>query len=161
MSFNPYSTRPVGSKQFEEHIQDIYVSKYYDQIPESDKDIIKQALHGQIMWRNDPNYTLEAPWENLIIAVTVQAVIDYVDMYAKWKKAISEEKLGFEVLYHSRMLQLENEFFRQYEMTERAFDKLLTMLSNDEYSPAKHSAGYIARKIYKNYFAYKEKERKK
>ena len=162
MAFNPYETRPVGSEQYEQHIQDVYVSSYYyNQIPGSDENLENLAGYGEKIWKQDPDPVIEAPWENLIIAVTVQAAIDYANIYAKWKKAIADDRWDNEVLCHSRMLRIENEYFRRYDITEHAFDILLKMLENGEYKVGKHSATYIAQKIYKNYFAFKENERKK
>ena len=149
MSFNPYEVRPIGSDKFEEHLQDIYVSEYYrNQLPADDEDPLKLAAYGTKIWRSEPAYD---PWIELIFAVTAQAVVDYIEAYKHWKRAQEKDDIGAEVMWHSRMLQMENEYFRSYEITEILFDKLLKML---ETQYAKTGADRIMERIIHNYFTW-------
>lgn len=149
MSFNPYEVRPIGSDKFEEHLQDICVSEYYrNRLPADDEDPLKLAAYGTKIWRSEPAYD---PWIELMFAVTAQAVVDYIEAYKHWKKAQEKDDMGAEVMWHSRMLQMENEYFRSYEITEILFDKLLKML---ETQYAKTGADRIMERIRHNYFTW-------
>ena len=126
MAFNPYEVRPIGSSKFEEHLKDIYVSKYYqNMLPVEESDVQKLAPYGQKMWHSEQEHD---PLEDLIFAVTAQAVVDYINYYAAWRNAQQEENREWENLYHSVMLRIENEYFRQNAYVEPVFDKLLDML---------------------------------
>lgn len=152
--FNPYSIRPIGSKKFEDHVLDIMTSQYYYNEPynKCDEDLIKLASSGSNIWKSSPSYD---PFEQLAIAVTVQAVIDYIHNYKKWKEAVYNCDYKLETLYHSYMLDSENNFFRCYSATELVFDKLLKELQSDEpNSLCKHRASYCIDKIMSNYSRY-------
>ena len=99
MKFNPYKVQAIGTDIYEQHIQDVYVSNhYYRQLPE-DADLenpIKLAPYGEKIWKSDKE--ISDPWINLMIAVTVQAVIDYINAYKKMKHWEEEaEKIGKDI----------------------------------------------------------------
>ena len=146
--FNPYSTRPIGSPQYEDHLLDVMTSKHYlYQIP-CDDDLEKLANYGEKIWKSEQEID---PMEKLAMAVTIQAVVDYINYYKKWRHAIHEHNSRFEVYYHSYMLDLENNFFRKYEITESAFDKLLKLLEEERYQKTWHSASYVIDQVLNNY----------
>lgn len=156
--FNPYTTRPIGSKKYEEHLLDVMTSAYFQNKINDDDDLLKLAEYGQRLWFNEIE---EDPYETLAIAVTVQAVIDYIQYYTNWKKAQSKYDEGQEVLWHSRMIQIENEFFRQYDITETAFEQLLKILFCKDYESLKKDSKIMMRRIAGNYIHYKhDKEAK-
>lgn len=119
--FNPYSVRPIGSEQYNNHLLDVFTKKYYDQ-PDYSEDPGKLAAYGTKIWKSSKSYD---PYEKLIIAVLIQAIYDYLDAYQKRKKAEENFNNGDYVLYNSYCLRLENEYFRINEFTEQIFDKLL------------------------------------
>lgn len=125
MAFNPYSIRPIGQPKFEDHMLDVYTSAYYHrQVPYQD-DLQKEAAYGEPLWKSEQEVS---PDEALIIAVTGQAVLDYIDCWEKREIAKQCDDHGQEVLFNSRCLDLENDFFRRYEVTEDLFDELLYQL---------------------------------
>lgn len=132
MSFNPYSVRPIGSEQFEEHLQDCYVSAFYHyQLPVSHEDPKKLAVYGEKMWHSADAYD---PWLELVFAITAQAVIDYIKAWRSWQKAKADFNIGYETLWHSQMLRIENEYFRKYDAVEPVFEKLLDILQKADYT---------------------------
>jgi len=132
MSFNPYSVRPIGSEQFEEHLQDCCTSAFYrHKLPVEDEEPVKLAAYGEKMWHSTDAYD---PWIDLIFAMTAQAAIDYVRAWRLWQKAKDTSNIGQEGLWHSRMLRIENEYFRRYDAVEPVFNKLLDMLQKPDCS---------------------------
>lgn len=151
MAFNPFSTRPIGSPQYEDHIQDVYVSKYYqNMLPVDDSDISKLIPDDARLWIGEKEFD---PWEDLMYAVTVQAVIDYIQFYRHWRSCQQGKNPQYEVVWHSRMLQLENDFFRRWDITEPVLDNLLQLLDEQYYHGdiVNHGAERIIAKIQRNY----------
>lgn len=154
--FNPYSVRPIGSNKFEQHIQDLHVAAYYDNTIVDNDDLEKIAVYGEKIWKSEPE---NDPFEHLIIAMTVQAAIEYAQYYFLWKKAQKQGDLGKEVLYHSYMLAEENDFFRKYEITEKVFDKLLKILMFQQSDiKAYPNRKWIRSMIIRNYHNYKKEK---
>ena len=154
--FNPYSTRPVGSSQFEDHILDIMTSNYYRQKIGCEDYVEKTSISGSYIWKSEPDYD---PFEQLAMAVTAQAIMDYISAYRYWTRAKQNNNCKDEVLFHSRMLQIENDFFRRYDVTESVFNKLLKMLEDEHIlgNVARHRATYLIDKIANNYSNYCKK----
>ena len=148
--FNPYSVRPIGSKKYEDHLLDVFSSMHYRwQLPEEP---LKLPIHGEHIWKNGED---EDPWESLCIAVTVQAIVDYIDYFRRWREAQHQCNDGREVYYHSKMLELENDFFRTNEAVEHAFDEPLKLLIFQDHDSIKKSAQWLSGSIIRNYFHYK------
>lgn len=125
MSFHPYSVRPIGKKVFEDYLLDLFSSLHYrHQIPYED-DIQKEAAYGERIWKSEPE---KYPEEALITAVVGQAVLDYIECWQRREKAKHDGDYGLEVLFNSRCLEMENDFFREYDLTEGLFNELLYQL---------------------------------
>lgn len=122
--FNPYSCRPVGSARFEEHLKDVQTRQFYDTAcpKEESMDNLWQLCEGSHLpwYEYDPK---EDPYMNLMWAIVICTIIDYLDAYAqKLELGISDPKYW---IWESRCIQLENEYFRKNPTLEVIFDKLL------------------------------------
>lgn len=153
--FNPYSIRPIGSDRFEQHIKDVETSAYYDRVIVDDDDPLKLAVYGTKIWKSEND---NDPYEKLITAMVVQAVIDYVGYFLNWQRAQEEGDQSGEVLWHSRMLDEENDFFRRYEITEYVFEELLKLLFSQKHDSIKRNNKRIIKHILHNYYDYKKKK---
>lgn len=128
MSFHPYSIRPIGTEKFNQYLVDLFTSIYYYEqddfikAPKDEKELVKIAATGESLWKQEDEID---PMDRLVMAVTATAMRDYVEYYEKREKAKKDNNFGAEVLYNSRCLTLENDFFRKWEWTELVFEKLL------------------------------------
>lgn len=123
--FNPYAVRPIGSRQFEEHLKDIQTDKWYEQ--DYGKDMGAEDLmfvHGYLPW-DDGTVPDVNPWRKLWIAIVTLTVIDYLDIYLKRNECLFQDDEPGYWVQESMCLDLENNFFRRGEFTELIFDKLL------------------------------------
>lgn len=134
--------RPIGKPPFESHLLDIFSSIYWHrQIPYED-DLQKEAAYGSPIWKSEPEIPEDMA---LITAVTGLAVLDYIEWWEKRECAKLAGDSGREVLCDSRCLDLENDFFRQYAVTEEIFEELLYRLHTA------WSAEEVRRQIKRNY----------
>lgn len=147
--FNPNSARPIGTRKFEEHVLDVMTSHYYEyQIPGSG---IPKDLSGERLWKSEPETD---PYDNLVIAVIAVAVSDYVDAYARREQAKAEGDIKGETLWDSRCIELENDFFHQYDETEMVFEMLLNTIRRPD------GLLDMQKNCMKRYYRYMEEARK-
>lgn len=142
MSFNPYSVRPIGQPKFEEHMLDVLTSAHYQRMIPYEDDLQKEAACGSTIWKSEQEVQAD---DALITAVTGLAVLDYIEWWEKRECAKTAGDYGAEVLCNSRCLDLENGFFRQYEVTEDIFEELLYQLHTA------WSSEWLRRQIKSNY----------
>lgn len=120
--FNPYSVRPIGEPRYEDHLLDVFSRNFYEQAVPYEDDLKKEAGYGERLYKSEQPPSTD---EIFVIAVIGQAVLDYVDNWEQREIAKLCGDLGREVLFNSRCLEIENEFFHQYDLTEDLFDRLL------------------------------------
>ena len=111
--FNSYSVRPVGSKRFEEHIQDIMVSRYYERGEENETDLCID--HAEAPWGSSRT-VMDDGWDRLTAAVISLAILDYTDAYMH---KVHCQQTGDDAHYwvwESRCIELENFFFKENEL---------------------------------------------
>ena len=120
---NPYSCRPIGTARFEEHLRDVQTSRYYaTEMPEEKtEDLWRLCEDCHAPWyEEDPK---EDPWVNLYWAIVISAFIDYLTVYEK--RITTQEDRPSYWIFESRCISLENDYFRQNEILEQYFDRLL------------------------------------
>lgn len=153
MPFNPYSTRPIGSAKYEEHLLDVFTKTYYDQ-PDfyEHEDLEKVASTGRRIWNGSSHDPFSDPASKLAIAVIMQSVEDYLQAYSNRERA-REEGSSRDIVYDSQCIQLENDFFRTNNFTEHILDTILQRLHSGE------SPKHMKTMIYQHYNKYISKGR--
>ena len=131
--FNPYGVRPIGSRRFEEHLNE--VARICAVKEEEKRSMIPvlptryQADPDERRWRPDP---MNAGWEMLHTAIIARALVDYLEAYAYAIEFEDNHDYRADV-YMSRCLTLENEYFRQDENLEAMFDYILRHVCHRDY----------------------------
>ena len=117
---NAYVVRPIGSKRFENYLEDLETRKYYEnKLPAE----IEIDIHGDIPW--DRKSVENDPWANLCAAIVAMAIDEYLDYYLERNKALREKDDGMYVLYESKCIHMENFYFREDPYLSEIFDDLL------------------------------------
>ena len=122
--FNPYNCRPVGSRRFEEHLKDVQASQWYasEFMGDREENLYRLCENSHKPWHQED--AKEDPWTNLVVAIVIDALLDYLDEYEKKIKTDSNRPSYW--IHESHCISLENDYFRKGgPMLEMLFDKML------------------------------------
>ena len=133
--FNHPSVRPIGSKQFERHLVTLMIKAV--ELDETAKEaipnyplVLKSSQNDRVEY--DP---IMEGYKDLYFAIYAQAVSDYLYSYEKMLEL--ELKYGEDypniLVWRSRCLQLENEYFRQDDDRSVLLDTILREICHRDY----------------------------
>ena len=101
----------IDSADYEDRLNDIGTSKYYDWLLPYEDDLEKEAAYGHRLWvSEDPDVD---PWERLYAAVIAMACSDYLDYYIRGNQL---------------MMQVMEDWFSEDELQRMVFDELNHLL---------------------------------
>jgi hypothetical protein len=112
MVFNPYSVRPIGSKQFENHLLTLMIKGFETKNAEREAIPEYPVIPRKAQEDDSPAYDpIKEGWKALEYAILCQAIYDYLTEYER--RLIYEDRHDFHaIICESRCLQMENEYFR-------------------------------------------------
>ena len=133
--FNPYYARPIGSEKFEKHLLTLMIEGFETQ--KAAREAIPQypvtyhAVPGEYP-RFDP---IDEGYKKLAFAVYALAIYDYLDSYEMMlhREYDAGDHDPFYMVYKSRCLVLENEYFRVDEDRSAMLDLILREVCHKDY----------------------------
>lgn len=141
--FNPYHARPIGSEKFENHLLTLMIEGI-----ETQKASLEAIPQYPVTYHAAPDECprfdpIDEGYKKLAFAVYALAIYDYLDNY---EKMLERDNIGGDLdaaymVYKSRCLALENEYFRIDEDRSAMLDLILRKVCHKDY--------YIQRRIWR------------
>lgn len=110
--FNPYYARPIGSDKFLNHLLTLMTER--QEIRNEEHEALPEIpVHPRAEFKPSTAYDpIMEGWKALDLAITAQAIQDYLDCYEKRIEYEDKHWIPTAYVWECRCLTLENEFFR-------------------------------------------------